>query len=78
MSLVGFKTSLRLNFYAEAIVRNNLGCLFRLSKLKNKELLNTTINLLSDSKTAIAIQAFQQKLANYNQQEAVLARIKTL
>lgn len=65
-------------FYAEAIVRNNLGYLFRPSDLKLDELVNTTLRIVKEPKTYASTQAFQKKIADLNPRETILNRIMDL
>ena len=76
--LIALPAHANQHFYAEALVRNRLGCFFRPSRLNIDALVTKTMFLLNDSITKGATQNFQQKLTRYNQKETILKRIEEL
>lgn len=76
--LIALPAHANQHFYAEAIVRNNLGCLFRPSRLNINTLLTTTLRLLNDPAILSSTKVFQQKLASFKPETKILSRIEAL
>lgn len=78
VSLIALPAHANQHFYAEAIVRNKLGYMFRPSRLKINTLVAATLNLLNDPGTQESTKRFQQKMLSLKPQSTILNRIESL
>lgn len=76
--LIALPAHANQHFYSEALVRNQLGCFFRPSRLNIDTLVKKSLFLLNDSTTKTATRKFKQKLASFEAKETILKRIEEL
>ena len=66
------------HFYGEAIVKNNLGYLFRPSRLKINRLIEVTLKILDNNSIYERVFHFKQKISSFNNRPKILNRIKDM
>lgn len=76
--LIALPAHANQHFYGEAIMKNNLGYLFRPSRLKIDQLAEATVKLLNNYSIHEAVLGFQQKLSNFNNRREILNKIQNI